>query len=732
MALFKFLTDCKANKAQSPRRRSVPYLVALALVLLTTIFFIYKLFTNRYETYVCNTKECRDTASEVVKKMNVSVDPCNNFYEFACGTYNDKEIIPEDKTSINPFNVIEDRLLEQLKDIISAEPSENAPKHFRLPNLYYKACINTTWIESLGSTSITKIAKSMGGWPLLEGDKWNENNNFKWQELVKKFRAQGFDFEYIINFSVEADLRNSSKRVMSLDQAVLAVSREYLVKGLNETLVSAYYDYMVDIAVLFGAKKDEAKEQLSQSLQFEIDLATISWPKEKFRNSSVMFNPFTLQQLNAAYPYVDWVDFMNALLPKGLSVQENDIINVNVPPFFEKLGKLLAKTPNRVIANYLMWRIHAFSIRYLSEDFHSRREKYSMTIDGHQKQEERWKECIDIVNKDFDISVGSLYVRKHFDQDSKANVLEMVNNVRKVFYFMLHEVNWMDDKTRHEAKKKLNNMEAHIGYPDEILDDKELVKYYEKLNINPDNFFESRLAINMFETDIIFNLLRLPVNKTDWIFHSRASEVNAYYSSMENSILIPAGIMQDFFFSAQRPNYMNYGTIGSVIGHEITHGFDDEGRQFDGDGDMRDWWQPDTAKAYLKKAQCIIEQYGNFTDRLTGLKLNGINTQGENIADDGGVKEAYRAYQSWVGDHEPEPRLPGLGYTPQQMFWISFAQNACAKDRLKERRETITTDVHSPAEFRVLGPLRNSKDFAKDFQCPEGSPMNPVHKCEVW
>ncbi|EDW13650.2 neprilysin-2 isoform X3 [Drosophila mojavensis] len=681
---------------------------------------------------VCLTKECIHTASTVLRKIKPEVEPCDNFYEFACGSYIEEENIPDDKVSISTFSVISDKLQEQLKDIITAERPATDFKHFRLPNLLYKACMNKTLIESLGATPIAKIAKSLGGWPLIEGDNWNKDDTWTWQEQVKKFRKAGFSMDYIIDFSIGVDLQNSTKRIMDLDQSALALSREYLVKGMNETLVQAYYDYMVDIAVLFGADKAQAKEQLLQSLEFEMALANISLPNEKRRNSSELFNPRTTQQLQATYPYVQWVDYMNALLPDGLSVQDDEIINLTVPSFFEELGKLLAKTPNRVIANYMMWRIHAFSIGFLSEEFRKRQLQYITALSGRQEQEARWKECVDIASGSLGISVGSLYVRKHFNQDSKANALEMVNDIRMVFSDILDEVNWMDEKTKKEAKLKLHSMATHIGYPDEMLDNEKLAKYFEKLDINPDAYFESFLNMNIFGTDYSFNKLRQPVNKTEWVRHARPAVVNAFYSSLENSIQFPAGILQGHFFNAQRPKYMNFGAIGYVIGHEITHGFDDQGRQFDVKGNLRDWWQPDTQKAYLKKAQCIIDQYGNYTERATGLNLNGINTQGENIADNGGVKESYIAYKRWVEKHGEEPKLPGLDYTPQQMFWISAGQTWCAKYRKESLKMRITTGVHSPSEFRVLGSLSNMKDFAKDFQCPEGSPMNPVQKCEVW
>ncbi|XP_033167084.1 neprilysin-2 [Drosophila mauritiana] len=681
---------------------------------------------------VCLTQECIHTASTVLRKMKPEVEPCDNFYEFACGTYLEEENIPDDKVSISTFSVISDKLQEQLKDIITAERPETEPKHFRLPNLLYKACMNKTLIETLGPEPITRVAERLGGWPLIKGDSWNADDSWTWQEQVKKFRTAGFSMDYIIDFSIGVDLQNSTKRLIDLDQSSLALSREYLVKGFNETLVTAYYEYMVDIAVLFGANRDLAKTELLTSLEFEMALANISWPNEKRRNSSELYNLRTPAQLQAAYPYVQWVAYMNALLPEGLNVAEDEMINLSVPSFFEDLGKLLAKTPKRVIANYMFWRIHGFSVGFLSEEFRKRQLLYATALSGRQEQEARWKECVDIATSSLGISVGSLYVGKHFHKDSKANALEMVNEIRNVFNDILDEVNWMDAKTKKEAKLKLHSMATHIGYPDEMLDNEKLAAYYAKLDIDPDKYFESFLGMNIFGTDYSFNKLRLPVNKTDWVRHARPAIVNAFYSSLENSIQFPAGILQGHFFNAQRPKYMNFGAIGYVIGHEITHGFDDQGRQFDVKGNLRDWWHPDTQKAYLAKAKCIIEQYGNYTERATGLNLNGINTQGENIADNGGVKESYIAYRRWAEKHGPEAKLPGLDYTPEQMFWVAAGQTWCAKYRKESLKMRITTGVHSPSEFRVLGSLSNMKDFAKDFQCPEGSPMNPVQKCEVW
>lgn len=345
-----------------------------------------------------------------------------------------------------------------------------------------------------------------------------------------------------------------------------------------------------------------------------------------------------------------------------------------------------------------MWRITGFSSFFLTENLRKRQLQYSTAVSGKQEQEPRWKECVDITSGSLPISVGALYIRKHFRQDSKSAALDMVNGIKSEFEEILKTVEWMDETTRIAALSKVKAMATHIGYPDELMDNNKLEEYFENLKINESTYLESVLDMNIFGTNRAFKKLRLPVNKTDWITHSRPAVVNAFYSSIENSIRkysikhyfrdsiiiiicsteFPAGILQGQFFSAERPRYMNYGAIGFVIGHEITHGFDDQGRQFDLNGNLVDWWQANTKTAYLEKARCIIEQYGNFTEENVKLKLNGINTQGENIADNGGIKEAYRAYKKWVEENGPEPQLPGLDYSPEQLFWLSAAQTWCS------------------------------------------------------
>ncbi|XP_031639286.1 neprilysin-2-like [Contarinia nasturtii] len=681
---------------------------------------------------VCQTPGCIHEASRILGQMDESVDPCNDFYSFACGKFVKETIIPDEKAGVTPFSIVGDKLQEQLRSLLREKINPNDSPPFNLAKKLYKACMNKTQIEAIGLKPLRDITDRLGGWPVVKGYDWNTKSDWSWTWAVKEFRKYGFSMDYIFDLSIGTDFKNSTVRVLAIDQAALGLSREYLTKGFDDKIVKAYYEYMVDMAVIYGADRRHAERELKESLQFEMKLANISSSSEERRNYTALYNPYTLRDVQKMYPYIQWVAYINALMMSIQSVNENEVIVVSVPSYFKKLGQLLQDTPKRTIANYMMWRITSYSSFFLTSELRNRQLIYRTAVNGIQEQGARWKECTDLTKESLPMAVGALYVRKHFQQDSKAAAMDMVNRIRNEMELILNDAKWMDDETRQSALNKLKAMSTYVGYPDEMMNDSKIEEYHKNVEIDENNYLLSYLNLSVFGTDLGFKEFRKPYIKTDWTMHSDPAIVNAFYSSISNSIEFPAGVLQGNFFSSNRPTYLNYGGIGMIIGHEITHGFDDQGSQFDLNGNLVDWWKPETKVHYLEKAKCIIEQYGNYTEPLTGLKLNGINTQGENIADNGGIKETYLAYRKWQKENDREQRLPGLNYTAQQMFWLSAAQTWCNSYRPESIKSLIIPDVHSPGQFRVLGPLRNRQEFADDFNCPMGSPMNPAKKCEVW
>ncbi|KAL5238849.1 hypothetical protein ACI65C_006259 [Semiaphis heraclei] len=655
------------------------------------------------EKIICYTPGCEEAAASVINNMDISIDPCDDFYQFACGKFIKYAIIDDDKPFQTTFSVAGDTLLNNLRIIITEPIKPDEQRPIKMAKLLFKSCMDKEKIEMDGLVPFKKMLKTLGGWPVLEGDKW-ENAEYTWKDIVYKIREMGYSVDYLIRFSIGIDSKNSTMRAIELDEASLSL------KGIDEKIVLRYYSYMVDIAVLLGADRHRAVKEMVQSLEFEIRLAKILMPAEERRDTTKLYNPMKLDGLQRNFPTIPWKEYMDKLLYPQ-TVRRDDIIILSSLKYFSQLEILLYTTPKRILANYLIWRLVTQCVCFLTEELRKRELEYHSEQSGKTEREPRWKECVGISSERFSLAIGSLYVRHFFDENAKKEALEMVNGIREEMYKILSTNDWMDDETRKHAIDKADSM-----------------------TINDKDYFTSMMNFTKFATHYGFSLLRQPVNKSDWIHHSKTAIINAFYSYDENSIQIPAGILQGVFFSSDRPRYMNYGAIGFVIGHEITHGFDDQGRKYDKHGNLVDWWANETKKRFLEKVSCIIKQYGNYTAEEIGLKLNGINTQGENIADNGGLKQAYNAYKVWTRRHGEEPRLPGplQNFTPQQMFWVSAANVWCSKYRPEALKTEITTNSHSPDRFRVIGPFSNLEDFSNDFRCPLGSKMNPVNKCQVW
>lgn len=513
----------------------------------------------------------------------------------------------------------------------------------------------------------------------------------------------------------------------------MGIDRQFLIAGLDDPLVKAYHKYQVEMAVLLGSERNYAEKEMQLALEFEIGLAEISKPSEERKDPMGDYKKMTIAELQRKYVYTLWLKYFNDILPEESQLTSEDtIVSFNVD-FFESLESLLYVTPKTVIANYVMWRVAMSSADFLSNPLRNLQHEFHKVLTGKDARDARWQECVAIVLEHYPHALGALYVREHFKEESKAMVLEMVSHIKHEFAENLKTLDWMDEETREIAMAKLDAMKAEIGFAEEIMDDGKLEEYYVNFpGVDENQYFETVHNLKAASADRTFARLNEPIVEKKWFDQLPPAIVMAYYSALENSILLPAGFLQGVFFSADRPKYTNYGAIGIAVGHEITHGFDDQGSQFDAEGNLRDWWAPETRQQFLNRTQCITNQYSRFIEPQTELPINGLNTLGENIADNGGTKFAYRGYTKWVLDNGPEPNLPGLNFSPKQLFWISLGQMWCSLSREAEMRNTVTTDYHSPPRFRVLGPLQNSKEFSQDFACPLESNMNPTEKCEVW
>jgi len=688
------------------------------------------------------TPGCVKAAASVINMYDNTVDPCEDFYKFACGNFLKETVIPDHKADVGAFSILNDVLIGRLRKLFEGSAEAGEPQVYDEVRNFYKSCMNESLINNTGKKDLMKIVNELGGWPVLQGKKWS-GENFAWQKQEEVASRLGLDTGKLLNFGIESNKENSSKRILVFNQASLGLPREFLVKGLEDKGVQAYYKYMIDIAVYMGADKETAEKELKESFKLELKLANITLPKEDQRNKTALNNPMTLGEVSNLYPGYDWVNYANNHLnSQDIHVDKNEIVNVQFPTFMTNLKALLSTVNNRVVANYMMWRYVKSMVSFLGESTLAIIQDYSKVLSGKRKESPRWETCVKSTAGSSDYfpegsltnAVGSMYAQKYFPEDMKVQVDEMVVNLRKEFNIMLDELDWMDSTTKASAHAKVEQMTPHIAYSKEILDTDLMNQFYKGLSLNSDSFITNNLRLKKFIQSFYWKEFRQPIDKQSWKTHAGAAIVNAFYSPNANAIQFPAGILDGLLFQADRPAYMNYGAIGTVMGHEITHGFDDQGAQKDGQGNLVNWWDKETKQSYLEKAQCIIDQYGNYSVTLDGEKinLNGINTQGENIADNGGYKEAFRAYNRLTAKHGPEPRLPGLPYSPRQMFWVTGAQIYCITMRPETEKLRLLTATHSPGQFRVNGPFSNLPEFAADWNCPAGSPMNPAKRCTVW
>ncbi|KAL7038352.1 hypothetical protein ACKWTF_009559 [Chironomus riparius] len=650
---------------------------------------------NKNTTNVCVSEGCIATSHMLMRNMKPKADPCDDFYEYACGRFLDERIIPDDKTGLTAFSEIEDEMRDHLRLLINTPAEVNEAKPFKDLKLLNQACLNLDAIETVGSSQMQDKFTEMGGWPILSTT-WS-NTTWKWEDTIAKFRAHGYAVSQLFSFSVTTDYRNSSIRNARIDQTGLGLSYEYIIKKEEDKFYLAYKNYQVDLATLFGASRPDLAEKMAQALEFEWSLANISLTREERRDANKLYNPTTIAELQTKYPQLNWLTYLNSLMPADTQFTSTDVIINAVPTFFEKLFPLLDATPKETIANYLMWRVALSSASSLSKVFRDRHQEYNRITTGKEVADPRGLQCSDITLSYYPHAVGSLYVRRYFDEKAKAKVLEMIKQIKAAFKGIVNEIDWMDEATKTAAHKKADKMGEQMAYADELLNDTALIQYYAKLHENVEidsiNFHATILKLGSAATMFNLKKLRQMVDREDWTTHVTPAIVNAYYSPQENIIKFPAGILQGAFFNPDRPEYMNYGGIGFVIGHEITHGFDDQGSRYDEVGNLANWWDEETRGKFDQRAQCIINQYGGYTEPLTNLPLNGVNTQGENIADNGGIKESYIGYQNWVKEHGEEKLLPGIDLTQNQLFWVSAAQVWCNVQREQAMRNRVLTGV---------------------------------------
>ncbi|XP_025992063.2 neprilysin-4 isoform X3 [Solenopsis invicta] len=677
----------------------------------------------------------------MLKYMDKSVDPCQDFYQYACGNWAKRNPIPKDKAGYDTFEMLRESLDSVLRELLEDPiPRRDAAGEIDGDDATIKAkhlfqsCMNYEILEQRMEQPLIQLLDQLGGWPILRPD-WNPNK-FDWLLLTAQLRL--YNNDVLISEWVGPDIKNSNKYVIQFDQTSLGLpTRDYFLQPSNAIYLEAYKDYLTRIAILLGASSNDATADAEELIEFERQLASITSSPDERRNFSELYQRMSIGELRALVPQIDWRRYLSIVLARPIHFSEPVV--VFALQYIRDLVVLLSKTPPRTVANYLLWRFVRHRVNNLDDRFQEVKQKFYYILFGREQAPSRWKNCVTQVNSNMDMAVGSMFVKKYFDENSKNDrmnfvfrqTLSMTREIQRSFRELLDKTSWIDDETKRLASEKVNAMSLRIGYPDFILQSRLLNERYKDVVIRPDKYFENTLNILQHLTKIEQARLGNAVNKTLW--NTAPAVVNAYYSRNKNQIMFPAGILQPPFYHRFFPRSLNYGGIGVVIGHEITHGFDDKGRLFDKDGNLHRWWKDEAINGFHRRAQCLIDQYARYTVTEVGMQIDGVNTQGENIADNGGIKQAFRAYERWLHSNDrKDETLPGISATGKQLFFLNFAQVWCGSMRPEATRNKLKTALHSPGRFRVIGTLSNSKDFAQVFNCPPGSPMNPVSKCSVW
>uniref|UniRef100_A0A7M4F2F7 Membrane metalloendopeptidase like 1 n=1 Tax=Crocodylus porosus TaxID=8502 RepID=A0A7M4F2F7_CROPO len=679
---------------------------------------------------VCTTPGCVTAAARIIQNMDPTTEPCNNFYRYACGGWLNRHVIPETSSRYSIFDILRDEL-----EIILKGKTGRALKHVHETS-------RQGLIEQRDSLPLLEVLAMIGDWPVASAD-WNITHEANWSMEEKLFIMNSrYNKRVVIDMFVWNDDRDSSRHIIYIDQPSLGMpSRDYYFNGGNYQKVrEAYLQFMITIAKMIRDDKNMSKddsfvqEEMVKVMEFETEIANVSiGDPQVWRNLSATWLGVG-EALRSGFGDFNWALFIQGVMSSvNVQVHPEEEVVVYGMPYLQELKAIISKYSARTIQNYLVWRLVIDRVSSLSRRFKDARANYRKALYGTTLEEARWRECVSYVNSNMENAVGALYVRETFAGESKRMVRDLIDKIREVFIETLEELQWMDETSKERAREKAMAIKEQIGYPDYILEDhnEKLDQEYTNLNFSEYKYFENILENLRAGAQKSLKKLREKVDQDIWIIG--AAVVNAFYSPNRNQIVFPAGILQPPFFSKHQPQALNFGGIGMVIGHEITHGFDDNGRNFDKDGNMFDWWSNFSAMHFKEQSHCMVYQYGNYTWELAGgQNVSGISTLGENIADNGGVRQAYKAYLKWLEREGKEPKLPGLNLTHKQLFFVNFAQVWCGSYRPEYASQSIKTDVHSPLKYRVMGSLQNFEAFSEAFHCKKGTTMHPAEKCRVW
>ena len=645
-----------------------------------------------------------------VAYMDTSVSPGTDFFKYAAGTWIKANPVPADKSRWGAFIELSERNWFLVHQILNSTLADSVPAKSPAGKVgdFFRSAMDTNRLEQLAFKPLQPDLER------IESVRTPEDMIL----LLAYLHQRGIGACF--RGDISPDEKNSSVYAVSLAQGGLTLpDRDYYL-GTNFTKVrEAYLAHVAKMLSLLGEEAATAKADAETVLSLETELAKVSKPRADLRDPIANYHKMSVEELARQLPGSPVGRYFEALGIQGLSE-----VNVRQPEFFQGLYLLAGQRPLEDWKAYLRWHLLNASAAYL----HAAAEEESFAffgrvLRGQQEQEPRWQRAAHVIDGGIGEALGELFVAKHFPPQARARMLELVDNVKAVFKDRLQKLDWMTDATRAKALAKVDRFTQKIGHPDKFRD-------YSSLEIRPDDFLGNVRRAAWFESRREIARLGKPVDRSEW--HMTPQTVNAYFSPSLNEIVFPAGILQPPFFDVEMDDAVNYGAIGVVIGHEITHGYDDQGRKFDADGNLNDWWTAADAQAFEARAQKVVDQY-NAYEALPGLHVNGKLTLGENIADLGGTRVAYEALQRALAKN-PAKRKKIDGFTPEQRFFLSLSQVWRINCRDAEIKRLITVDPHSPGQFRGVGPHVNTPEFYEAFGIKAGMPMwrEPELRAKIW